>query len=67
MEQGWRQSGKQGALQSPVGEFLLPVEEKLTIRRGIFTDEHICVLYKLWTVAIDLAKKENRLLSSCQT
>ena len=46
----------QRGLQLPRRETLSPVGEKLTIRRGIFTDERIYVLYKLWAVVIDLAK-----------
>ena len=44
----------------------LPVGEKLRTCRGISTDEHIYISYKRWELVIDLAKKNNRLLSSCQ-
>ena len=57
-KQGWCQSGPEGA-EPPVGEPSPPC-------LGIFTDEHIYVLYELWAVVIDLFQKDNRLFSLCQ-
>ena len=47
------------------GNYSPPVGEKF-IRWGIFTDELIYVLYKLWAVVIDFARKDNGLFSSCE-
>ena len=47
------------------GGYSSSVGEKLTIRWGIFTDENY-ILHKLWELVTDLAKKDNRLFSSCQ-
>ena len=53
-------------LQPRSGNLSSPDGEKLKICRGIFTDEHIFILYKLRAVVIDLANKDNSLFSSCQ-
>ena len=56
-----------GGGHSPLsGNLSSPVGEKWTVRRGIFTDEHIYILYQLWAVVIDLVKKDDRLFPSCQ-
>ena len=39
--------GARGATAPPSGNLSLPVGEKLTIRRGIFTDRHTYILHKL--------------------
>ena len=53
----------EGATAPPSGNLSTPVQEKWTLHREILNDKHI--LHKLWAV-IDLAKKDNRLLPSCE-
>ena len=59
------EGGRQG--YTPLlGNPSLPVGEKLTIRRGIFTDDNTFMYCQNWVLVIDLAKKDNRLISSCR-
>ena len=55
--QRWCQRGgkEQREYNLPSGNLIPPVREKWTIRRGIFTDEHICILHKIRAVVTDLA------------
>ena len=56
--------GAKGATAPASWNLSPPAGEKLTIRRGIFTDQLIYTMYKLSVVVIDLAKQDNGLFSS---
>ena len=58
--------GGTGATAAPSGNLSLPVGEKLTIRRGFFTGEHIYTLYKLLSFLAKSITTAHRVLSSRQ-